>query len=389
MQQFFSEFKNFFKKGDMVLLILCLITSAFGCVAMLSATSADKFGGNARYLIIQLAATGLGVLMYAIISSIDVETMSEYRNLLVVFNCMMLLLLIPFGDDHDTGNRSWLNIPGIPFSIQPAEICKITYILVMASVMNSHQNRISSIPSVAHMVAHLLLLFGLNIVLSKDAGVSLIFVFIFIGMAFGGGVNLLWFALAIGLIAVGFPIAWPYLGQHQRNRILILFDPSIDPQGINERYHYKINLQSLTGGGLTGQGLFKGNRTQGGNLFAQHTDYIFSSIGEELGFLGCLLVMLLEFAIVARCIYVGIKCQDYQRRLICYGAASALIFQVMVNVGMCIGAMPVIGLTLPLISYGGSSVVTIYGMLGLVSGAHARPESLSHERYVQPYRLYL
>lgn len=147
-----------------------------------------------------------------------------------------------------------------------------------------------------------------------------------------------------------------------------------------------MNLRSLTGGGLTGQGLFNGNRTQSGSLFAQHTDYIFSSMGEELGFVGCLAIMIMEMAIIARCIYVGMHCQDYMRRLVCYGAASALMFQVMINTGMCIGVMPVIGLTLPLISYGGSSVVTIYAMLGLVSGAHARPQSLSHERYVQPYR---
>ena len=219
-----------------------------------------------------------------------------------------------------------------------------------------------------------------------DAGVSLIFVFIFIGMAFAGGVSLWWFALAIGGIAAMFPILWQFLGQYQRNRILILFDPTVDPQGINERYHSKINLQSLTGGGLTGQGLFNGNRTQSGALFAQHTDYIFSSMGEEIGFIGCVCIMLAELAIIARCVYVGIRCQDYMRRLVCYGAASALMFQLMINVGMCIGVMPVIGLTLPLISYGGSSVVTIFMMLGLVSGAYARPSSLSHERYVQPYR---
>lgn len=237
-----------------------------------------------------------------------------------------------------------------------------------------------------HMCLHLGLLVGLNMVLSGDAGVSLIFVFIFIGMAFGGGVSLWWFVLAIGLIVAAFPILWQFLGEYQQNRFLILVDDTIDPMGINERYHSMMNLRSLTGGGLTGQGLFNGNRTQSGSLFAGHTDYIFSSMGEELGFVGCLAIMIMEMAIIARCIYVGIHCQDYMRRLVCYGAASALMFQVMINTGMCIGVMPVIGLTLPLISYGGSSVVTIYAMLGLVSGAHARPQSLSHERYVQPYR---
>ena len=205
-------------------------------------------------------------------------------------------------------------------------------------------------------------------------------------MAFAGGVSLWWFALAIGAIAAAIPFVWPLLGTYQQERIIILFNPEYDKMGIGPRYHSKINLQSLTGGGLTGQGLFNGNRTQSGALFAQHTDYIFSSIGEELGFLGCVLVFLLELAIIARCIYVGVRCQDYIRRLICFGAASALMFQLLINTGMCIGVMPVIGLTLPLISYGGSSVVTIFAMLGLVSGAYARPQALSHERYIQPPR---
>ena len=386
LRRFFEELKDFTKKGDMVLLILCLIVSGFGLVCIASATSADKFGSNIRYIALQVVAIGLGVLIYAVISSIDLDVMSEHRTAMVAFNCILLLMLIPFGTDNNTGNRSWLKFPLIPINIQPAEICKITYIVIMASVMSSHQNRISHPVSVIHMCYHLLLLVGLNMVLSGDAGVSLIFVFIFIGMTFAGGVSLWWFALAISGIAVAFPILWQFLGEYQQNRILILFDETIDPQGINERYHSKINLQSLTGGGFAGQGLFNGNRTQGGNLFAQHTDYIFSSMGEELGFVGCVLIMLLELAIIARCVYVGIKCQDYMRRVVCFGAASALMFQVMINTGMCIGVMPVIGLTLPLISYGPSSVVTIFGMLGLVSGAHARPQSLSHERYVQPYR---
>ena len=372
----------------MVLLIMCLITSGLGVVIIASATSADKFDGNLRYIIVQLLAIFIGVFIYALFSSIDMEFLQENRSLMVAFNMFLLFLLIPFGTDNNTGNRSWLDFPLLPFNIQPAEICKITYIIIMASVMSSHQNRISSIPSVMHMVFHLGLLFGVNMMLSSDMGVSLIFVFIFIGMTFAGGVSLWWFALAIGGIAASLPILWQFLGEYQRERILILIDPSFDAQGIGARYHSKINLLSLTGGGLKGQGLFNGNRTQGGHLFAQHTDYIFSSIGEEMGFLGCMLIIIAELAIIARCIYVGAKCPDYMRRLVCFGAASALMFQIIINVGMCIGVMPVIGLTLPLISYGPSSVVSIFGMLGLVSGAHARPQSLSHERYVQPYREY-
>ena len=389
MHQFIEEFKDFTKKGDWVLLILCLVTAGAGCIIIASATNAEKFGDDhIKYIIIQLAAVMIGVFAYAFVSSIDVDFISEHRTALVAFNIMLLLLLIPFGTDNNTGNRSWLNFKILPVMIQPAEICKITYILIMASVMASHQNDISSVPAVMHMVLHLGILVGLNMVLSGDAGVSLIFVFIFIGMAFAGGVSLWWFLLAFGLIAVAVPFAWPLLGTYQQERIRVLIDPTFDAQGIGARYHSKINLLSLTGGGLTGQGLFNGNRTQGGNLFAQHTDYIFSSIGEELGFFGCLAIMLLELLIIARCIQVGSRCPDYMRRLVAYGAASSMMFQLMINVGMCIGVMPVIGLTLPLVSYGGSSVVTIFAMLGLVSGSYARPQAMSHERYIQPVRSY-
>ena len=379
MRRYFEELKDFTKKGDMFLLGMCVCLALFGVVAIASATSADKFGeSNFKYLAIQLVSIGLGVVVYAMVSSIDLDYLSEHRAALVIFNVLLLLLLIPFGTDNHTGNKSWLHFPGFPVNIQPAEICKMTYIVIMASVMSSHQNRISHPVSVIHMVYHLGLLVGLNMVLSGDAGVSLIFVFIFIGMAFAGGVSLWWFLLAFGVIAVAVPFAWPLLGTYQQERIKVLIDPTFDAQGIGARYHSKINLLSLTGGGLTGQGLFNGNRTQGGNLFAQHTDYIFSSIGEELGFFGCLAIMLLELLIIARCIQVGIRSPEYMRRLICFGAASALMFQLIINVGMCIGVMPVIGLTLPLISYGGSSTVTIYAMLGLVSGVHARPQPLKH-----------
>ena len=141
--------------------------------------------------------------------------------------------------------------------------------------------------------------------------------------------------------------------------------------------------KSLNAGGLTGQGLFNGNRTQAGALYAQHTDFIFSSIGEEMGYVGCLLVLAMLLSIVARCIYVGVKNPDFLRKMLCFGVAAALIFQIFINVGMCIGVVPVIGLTLPFISYGGSSIVSLYAMMGLVSGVHARPQRPVHERYIQ------
>ena len=366
----------------MVLLLICLVTTAFGCLVIASAANVV---GSLRYVTLQIVGALIGVLLYAVISTIDAEWFSEHRTILVLFNCFLLLLLIPFGTDMGSGNKSWLDFPILPFNIQPAEICKISYILIMASVMTSHQNRLSSIPSVMHMAFHLLLLIGMNIVLSGDAGVSLIFVFIFIGMAFAGGVNLLWFLVGAGGLVAAFPILWNYVMEdYQKLRIQVLFDPSLDPYGTDPRYHAVRSLRSLTGGGMTGQGLFQGTRTQTyGALPAQRTDFIFSAIGEELGYVGCFIVLILMVAIIARCIWVGNRSPDFMRRLICYGAASALIFQVVVNVGMCMGVMPVIGLTLPFISYGGSSIVSLYAMLGLVSGVYARPAPASHERYIR------
>lgn len=386
MREFFQELKSFFRKGDMVLLLLCLATSAFGCLMVASATNAAKFEGSSRYMLVQMGATVIGIIMYAFMSSFDADFFSEHRTVFTILNIGLLLLLIPFGTDNNTGNKSWIPLPIINIHVQPAEICKIFYILIMASVMASHQNRISSARSVFHMILHLGLVAGVNYIVSSDLGVTLIFVAIFVGMFLAGGVKLWWFLAGVGGIAAVFPILWTKVfSEEQQNRILVLFMPEvIDPTGLDERWHTTQSLDSLTGGGMLGQGLFNGNRTQGGQLFAQHTDYIFSSIGEELGYVGCILVIVLMAAIIGRCIWVGSKSKDYMRRMVCFGAAFALMFQVMINVGMCIGVMPVIGLTLPLISYGGSSIIAIYTMLGLVSGVHARPAPRSHERYIRP-----
>ncbi len=383
LRRFYTELRDLFRRGDMVLLILCLVTSAFGCLIIASTT---HWTDSLRFVIVQAAAVVLGIGVYTVVSCIDAEFIAEHRLALVIFNCIMLLLLIPFGEDHGTGNKSWLVIPGLPVDIQPAEFCKITFMLIMASVMGAHQNRISSISSVFHMVFHLGLIVVMNMALSRDFGTTLIFIMIFIGMAFAGGVKLIWFLIAGGSLAAAAPFIWEHVfNDRQRNRILVLFDPSIDPEGLDERWHTVRSLLSLNGGGLTGQGLFSGNRTQAGQLNAQHTDFIFSAIGEELGYLGCLLTLVLLLAIVARVIYVGTCSQDYTRRMICFGTASVLVFQIISNVGMCIGVTPVIGLTLPFISYGGSSILSLFAMMGLVSGVHARPAPQSHELYVQPH----
>ena len=384
MRKLGKQLLEAFKKGDLVLLVLCVVATAFGCLIIASTTAATDAGAT-RYLLIQIGASLAGILMYVFISSINTETLAEHRAFLVLFNTGLLLMLLPFGQTI-SGNRSWLSFPFLPFNIQPAEICKISYILIAASVMVAHQNKISSFKSIFHMTLHLGMVAGLNLFISGDAGVSLIFLGIFLGMAICGGVRLIWFLLAGGLVATVFPFIWNVaMGDYQRLRFEAIWNNALDPNGTGVRYQIVRALRSLTGGGMTGQGLFQGHRTQTpGALFAQHTDFIFCAIGEELGFIGCAFVLVLLFLIVARCIWVGTRSHDTLRRLVCFGVASSLIFQIIVNVGMCLEVMPVIGLTLPFISYGGSSIVSLYAMMGLVSGVHARPAPTSQERYIHP-----
>ena len=383
MRQFILELKSFWRKGDLVLLLLCVLTSAFGCLMI---ASAKNYAGFTRYLVIQIAAVILGIFLYIIVSSINADFISEQRVWLVLFNCFMLaLLLTPWATDHHSGNKSWVKLPFLPFDIQPAEFCKITFVIILASVMASHQNRPSNPVSVMHMALHLGLVAGVNWVISGDLGVSTIFVASFVVMAWTGGVHWGWFVTAGAAIAAITPYAWNnILTERQKNRFRVLWNPDIDPLGLDERYQAMRSQLSLNGGGLTGQGLFNGNRTQTGALPSQHTDFIFSAIGEEMGYLGCLLVLGMMAAIIFRCIQIGNRTQDYLRKMLCYGVASVLIYQTIINVGMCMGVAPVIGLTLPFISYGGSSVASLFAMLGIVSGVHARPAPQSHERYIHP-----
>lgn len=380
MNRYLQQLKDSVRKGDWVLLLLCAITTVFGILVIASATNyLDTF----RYIGMQIAGAVIGILLYAVVSAIDVEFIMERRLFLVIFNVFFLALLIPFGETIG-GNRSWVNLPFLPFNIQVAEVCKITFILIIASVMTSYKERISSPKAVFHICVHLGILFVLNQFLSGDMGVSLIFIFIFLVMIYTGGVSYLWFLGGIALVAVAFPILWSMLDEYQQLRIQVIFDPSLDAAGTGVRWQSTLSLRSLTGGGMTGQGLFNGHRTQNMPLQGQHTDFIFAVIGEELGFVGCVAVLLLIGLIIARCIWVGIRSQDYTRRLLCFGAAAALIFQTLINVGMCTGVGPVIGLTLPFVSYGATSVVSLYAMLGLVSGVYARPAPTSHELYIRP-----
>lgn len=381
MRKLKNAILDFFRHGDLLLLTLCIVASVFGLVVISSAT---RYSGSHRYLIIQGVALGLGILLYVLMTLLDVEVLAEYRQVMAVFNVILVCMLLIWGVEGTSGQKNWLHFPGMPINIQPAEICKITFIIIIAKTMSIHRNHISSLKAVSSITLHLFLIVGVIFIISKDVGSALVFVFIFLVMAYIGGVRGWWFLGSFAALGAAMPFVWKYVMEdYQKNRILMFFDPSIDPTGEGIRWDTNRSVMMLSGGGVTGQGLYNGSMVQSHSIAAQHTDFIFSSIGEELGLIGCLAVLLLLAAIVARCIYVGVKTTGYMNRLICFGVAAMLAFQILVNVGMCIGVFPVIGLTLPFISYGGSSMITLFLAVGLVSGVHMRPDPDAVSHYVR------
>lgn len=382
MRKIIALLRKGITKGDMILLALCMIATIFGIVMIYAVTENE---GNTRYLLVQTGTMFAGALLYLAISTVDIDILAGQRTLMFLFNALILLMLIPFGIEGETGNKSWISLPFLPFNIQPAELCKITYIIILAKTMSVNQTRISSFRNVFSMAFHMLFLVGMIIVLSRDTGVALIFVFIFLAMAYVGGVNIWWFLVGLGAVAIAAPILWQYLIRgDQRERIMVLFDETIDPNGWGVRYQSLQNLKALRGGGLTGLGLFEGKYSES-SLPAKHTDAIFSATGEQLGMIGCLFILLIMLAIVGRVIYIGMKSPDYMNRLICMGIASMLLFQIMINVGVCLNVLPVIGLALPFISYGGSSIMTSFLAMGFVSGIKIRPAPDISAHYIRPY----
>ena len=374
--------KRFFSRTDWVLLGLCLAASAFGVIMISSATNLNGSGGYVRA---QILALIMGLALYILISFVDMEILAEHNAIIVIFAALFLAMLYPFGVAGGTGNRSWLAIPGLPFMIQPAEYCKIIYIIATARIMSIYQERINSIPCVLRVGLISALLIGLILVASRDAGVALIYVFTFIIMALSGGFSFLWFLGAAVALVIVVPIIWSsgLVAEYQQQRIMVIFDSTIDPLGTTVRYQATRSLNAIAGGGLTGEGLFHGIQTQADAIPAQHTDFIFAVIGEELGFLGCFLCVALLTAIVLRIIYIGIRSQSYFYRQICVGIAGMLLFQILTNVGMCLGLMPVIGLTLPFFSYGGSSILSLFIAMGVVSSVKLHPSPDSQQRYIQ------
>jgi rod shape determining protein RodA len=368
-------FSDMLRQTDLVLLALCAAASLFGILMVASAT---RYMHTWRLVAVQSAALLLGVVLYLLVSQVDLNDLSKYWKWIFLTGLVFILLLVtPLGIEDNTGNKAWLDFPFLPVKVQPAEIVKLTFTLVLAKQLTwLRENRdLSSIPSILFLAAHFGVIFLLYYKISSDMGSALVFLFIFACMCFVGGVALRWFIIGGLGGGLAFWALWDLnkIPSYMKLRFMVLFDHSLDPQDTG--WQQTRSLMALGSGKLTGQGLFRGTQTQSEYSSAlpnRHTDFIFTVIGEELGLLGCILTLALLTAIIVRCVWVARHAKTSLEGLVCIGVASTVIFQVIVNVGMCLFVMPVIGLTLPFISYGGSSLLMLFVSMGMVSGVQGR-----------------
>lgn len=357
--------KNYLRTADILLLLLAAAASCCGLVLIYSATR--SFGTN-RYVLIQAASVALGVLGFIIASHIDLDRIGPWWRVVFVLNIGLQCLLFKFGVEGNTGNRSWIRFDdwGLPIGIQPAELGKILFILTFSRHIYELRDRLNAPLSVLQLLVHAGLTAGVVYVTSKDFGMAIVYLLIFYVLFFASGVSLAWVGALTVTGGAGLAVLWPYLPDYQRLRILVVFEPEL-----SERYAYqgKQGMMAIGSGQLTGEGFLSGRMTQAGSgLPAKHTDFIFATAGEEWGFIGCVLIIVLLSAIVFRIFYDSTQTNDLFSRLMCIGIGGMLMVQILINIGMCAGVMPVIGLTLPFFSYGGTSSAVTLTCLGLVSG---------------------
>lgn len=365
MQQIKERIGRYFGTLDYILLFLALTCSAFGLVLIFSATYAMD-GGSIKYIAVQSIAILLGLVGFVIMSSLNIEKYTPMWRLVYIINILFQLSLIVFGYENG-GNKSWLRFGSL--GIQPAELGKLLFIFTFAKHINLLRYKLNKVSSLVQFGLHLVLMMAAIILPSKDVGMSLPYVFIAVVMLFAAGLSLKWFAGGVILTCAAVPIVWQSLGTFQRNRILVLFNPSVAPDTYWQQQQSRIAIGS---GKLLGAGFLKGNETQNNMLPAKQTDFIFGVAGEEWGLVGCLVIVALLMALIIRIYYIAFHAPSQISSLICVGIGSMLLFQTFENIFMCLGIGPVMGLTLPLFSYGGSSVVTTYLAIGIVVGISRR-----------------
>lgn len=370
--------KDYIHRTDMLLMVLALVICVFGLALIWSGSQSQAKVNSQRAVMVQCIGIALGFVGMVILSFIDFSRFPWLWVVMAVFNVALQLSLRFLGKGVG-GNRSWIPLPG-GLNIQPGEVGKIIFIYTMASHMNLLRDRKNSFWTIVQLVAHMGITTLSVFVFSKDLGVTLMYPLIFMVMLLAYGVSLWWFGAAAVGAGVCLPALWHFMSDGQKMRILVVLNP-LYAESLNAeqaaRYAYqgKQTQMAVSNGQLTGSGYLQGPRTQAGWVPESHTDSIFTACAEELGFIGAVLLLTLLVLLVLRIYYDGWRATDQFSYLVCMGVGSMFMWQIGINVGMNLGVFPVIGLTLPLVSYGGTSVMTTLVSLGLVCGAirHIKP----------------
>ena len=331
----------------------------------------SEFG--VRPFVMQLLMNLFGIFAMIIFASFDYEFIVEkYHVTILIVSAIFLastVLLGSVGMSVGT-NKSWLDLGFI--TIQPSEFVKATYILTFAKHLSVVKDTINSPKTLLRLGGHALLFIGI-VLATGDLGVALVYVGITAVMLFCAGLSI-WYFVAAGVIALlVFPYAWDFLEYYQQKRILVGFNPDIDPS--DKGRQAIIGRQAIVNGGLTGCGLYGGYYYT--TLPIAESDFAFATLCEKFGFVGGFGVILLMVLSVVRIFYIGNDSKRDYGSFMCVGVAAMMIIQTGINVGMCLAISPVIGITLPFISAGGSSVLATHMILGLVHAVRT-----SKKRYI-------
>jgi rod shape determining protein RodA len=347
-------------------IILTLVLAVIGIINLFSATI-NMPGEGLPFYVRQLCWFGIGVLFCLLALIIDYRYYKEFAYLFYLVALVAVLCVLVYGLVAGGGQR-WVKI-GF-FYFQPSELMKIALILALARYFAQHERREGYrlrdlfIPAIITIVPALL------IVKQPDLGTAMVMVLIFFSMVLFVNIRLKSLLILCLAILLTTPFFWLVLKDYQRTRVLTLLHPEMDPLGTG--YHIIQSKIAIGSGGLLGKGFLQGTQCKLHFLPEHHTDFIFAVLGEEWGFVGCMVVLALYMALILWGVTRGIRTQDRYGSIIAFGVTAMIFWHVVINVGMVLGIMPVVGLPLPFLSYGGSStVVTLIG-IGLLLNVRAR-----------------